>query len=310
MSLSVALLYAGGRVDKVRDPLLEVGVDVTVNSPDPYDHDAVVLDTPGPWIARHTLLSGDTPVLYRLRGNLWKARRHDRLGSVKTAIADTALLPRLDGVLTPDGRLDEMMRDRVGIDSTAPVGLPIAPTEWDDAEHVGDVLTMVTLTNLDYREKIAPLYRYAPAVERFCERHGGHWHICGDGVFEEGFAEAVGGLEHVSFDGFVDAKARVQAADVMLHLSDFDIAHPNAVLEGMAGNLPVVVNGFEGFEGNPETINAGSPAELLATLERLRDPSERRQHARRGQEYIREKHTHERIGNQARHFIEEVVASA
>lgn len=295
---NVALLYAGGRVDKLREPLKAVGCNVSVDPPDPYSYDCVVLDTPGPWIARHTMRSGDTPVLYRLRGNLWKARRGREGGilpRIQSAAADRVLLPRLDGIIAPDRRLAQLAADRSGGVPTPVAELPIRPGKWPVQTHRDNELRLLTLTNVDYWEKIKPIKEWAPLVEEHCQQHGGHWRICGDGNYENELGSWVAQHDHVSFEGYVDAESALDRANVLAHPSRFDIAYPNAILEGMASGLPVLTTDFEGFEPMPATLSVAK-YELGRTLEELLNPECRRDWQQRGIEHIQTYHRPTVIG--------------
>jgi len=82
-----------------------------------------------------------------------------------------------------------------------------------------------------------------------------------------------------------------------------DIQMPNAILEGVASNLPVVTTDFEPFVTNP-AVAPVSTAELPATLADLRDADRRERLAADAREYVSRKHHPHRIGHKYRSFLE------
>lgn len=300
--LSVALYFSGSRVWTLTEPLEAVGFTYTLEPEDPDAHDAVVLDSPGPEFLKHWLLT-ESPVYFRLRGNLWKEQREAGNDGVTQLLKDKTLYPRIDGVLAPDERLAGRWMKRVGRPTPAVIRLPCEPSDWPTANHSDTEIRALTLTNCDYEQKIAPLCRYATAVDDVLHRIGGYWSICGDGAYASEVRAATRGLAHVNVRGYQDNREMLREHNLMLHLSDFDIQHPNAVLEGVASGLPVVVNGFEGFADSPLVTQCPSEMELRKRLFQYADPAQRLSVTRKRRETLRAHHTPQRIGDQLRQVI-------
>lgn len=300
--VSVALYFSGSRSWTLTEPLEAAGISYDLAPEDPDAHDAVVLDSPGPEFLKHWLLT-DSPVYFRLRGNLWKEHRQNGSDGLTQLLKDRTLYPRIDGVLAPDKRLAERWTERVGRPRPAVIPLPCESSDWPTVEHTETEIQALTLTNCDYEQKITPLCRYATAVDDVLDRIGGYWSICGDGEYASEVRAATRGLAHVDFRGYQDNREMLREHNLMLHLSDFDIQHPNAVLEGVASRLPVLVNGFEGFADSPLVTQCPTEMALRKRLFQYADPAQRTSVARQRRESLRAHHRPERIGDQLRQVI-------
>lgn len=295
----VGLLWAGGRERLMVEPLEAVGVDVTVNPPYPAALDVAVIDRPGGTILREAKRS--CPIVYRLRGNYWREQAERRGGSVRSWLSKQFVWPRLDAILALDSRQEQLATRRTGVRSGS-VPLPIDTDEWATNTHRGQSLTLLTLTNMDYRAKIEPLLEWIPVVAAWCTHHDSEWLVCGDGSHADAVARACERHSGVSYQGFVDPKPHLGDADVLLHPSQFDIRAPNAILEGMAAGLPVVVSEFEGFRGHSRYIGAGTGS-LRSTLGQLQDPATRAEVGAGNRAYVEAVHDPERIGRALRRFL-------
>lgn len=302
--ISVAICYPGGRLDKLTIPMEAAGLDVTVAPDDPHDHDVIMLDMPGSSMLRPLLDSDETPVVYRIRGNLWRASNYWTLGELKSQFSDRVLFPRLDGAVPADSHLESEFRNRTGNTTTDAIGLAVQPEQWPSVEHTDDELRLVTLTNADYHGKVDPIVERVGVVDDVLAETGGQWVIGGDGRFEDELAAATADADHVEYRGFIDAEAWLSRSNVLFHPSEFDIQVPNAILEGMASGLPVVTTAFPPFAEHRRLRSPRSHGELRNTLETMRDPDIRQQEADRNLAYVRDEHSPEAIGRQYRQFFE------
>lgn len=304
-SPTVAMLNPSGRAEKIAEPLRTVGVRVSISPTDPWDHDFVFMDIPGFRMAKTIAdAPSDANVLYRIRGNVWRAFRHGGLGRVKRWTMSNVIFPRLDGAIAADPYLEYLWHDRTGHTRTDVVGLPITAEEWPSATHTGHELRLATLTNCNYPGKVDPICNVAPIVDKWLEAHGGQWIIGGEGEYEGVLAAAVEELSHVHFGGYLDAKDTLAQANVMLHPSEFDIQLPNAILEGMASKLPVVTTAFQPFNEHDRLLSVGTAVGLQQTLDRLQSPEVRAEEGEKNRRYVAEHHTPEHIGEQFASFFE------
>ena len=302
--LRVAVTHPSGRVDKITAPMRAAGLDVTVAPEAPRDHDVIFMDTPGKAMAVSALRRDPTPVVWRIRGNVWRASQYWTLGHLKSEVSDRVLFPALDGAIPCDQYLETEFQNRSGNTSTHAIGLPIRPAEWPTVTHTDRDLRLLTLTNADYRGKVDPIVQRVGLVDDLLAETGGHWLIGGDGRFEDALAAATADAAHVTYGGYLDAAAELAAANVLFHPSTFDIQLPNAVLEGMASHLPVVTTPFPPFDAHRRLRTPRSDGELVELLRGLTDPERRREEADRNVAHAREHHDPEQLGHQYRRFLE------
>lgn len=305
--LSVAVLYPGGREDKVLKPLRASPMDIHVEPADPDAHDVILLDQPRFRLGTEVFQHPDTPIAYRVRGNLWKEMDIWRFGRSKKFVAENFLYPRLDAAVAVDERLAGIFAEKTGLSKCYTAGLPKDISNWTPATHESPALQLITLTNLNYNQKLAPLKRFVPVVDDWLNRHEGHWRICGEGLHEETFAEFCAEFDHVSFEGFVDPHEYLPTMDAMLHISEFD-AWPNAILEGMASRLPVLTNDFAAFrwDHTPNLI-CDEPRHLCQRLDALRDPDERRRIGKESRQYVAQYHEPARVGREWQEVFQQLV---
>ncbi|MDB2293719.1 glycosyltransferase [Halorubrum ezzemoulense] len=306
---SVAICYPSpDRVDKVARPLRAAGVDVTIEPADAHSRDVIVMDTPGARMIDPLLRADDdTAVVWRLRGNTWRASRYWRLGALKSAVSTRWLFPRLDGAVPAGSHLASEFQARTQTTATDAIGLPIDPDAWPEPDHTDETLRLVTLTNADYRGKVDPIVERVGLVNDLLAKTGGEWLIGGDGRFEDALADACRDATHVRYGGFIDAEAALADANVLFHPSEFDIQVPNAVLEGMASGLPVVATPFPPFVDHRRIRTPRSDGELVELLRGLVDPGLRAAEGERNVAYARDAHDPETLGEQYRRFFAEVT---
>lgn len=302
--LRVAITHASGRVDKVAAPLRASSMELSVSPDAPREHDVILLDMPGKSMLTELLRRDDTPVVYRIRGNLWRAAQYWTLGKLKSELSDRVLFPALDAAVPADQYLETEFRNRSGNTATSAIGLPIRPTEWPTVSHTDRDLRLLTLTNADYLGKVEPIIGCVGLVNETLAKTGGTWTIGGDGRFADRLASATAGMEHVSYEGFIDASGALADANVLFHPSEFDIQTPNAILEGMASHLPVVTSAYPPFVAHERYLSPRSDDALVETLRDLRKPTRRRLEGDRNVQYVREQHSPATIGQQYRRFFE------
>jgi glycosyltransferase involved in cell wall biosynthesis len=305
--ISVAVLYPGGREDKVLEPLRASPMEISVEPADPASHDVILLDQPRRNLAKAVFRYGDTPVVYRVRGNLWKEMDIWRFGRSKKLVATNFLYPRLDAAVAVDERLAGIFAEKTGLSKCYTAGLPKDISNWTPATHESRDLQLITLSNFNYRQKINPLKRYVPVVNDFLDRHEGHWRICGEGIHDETFAEFCAEFPHVTFEGYVDPHEYLPSMDAMIHVSEFD-AWPNAILEGLASRLPVLTNNFGAFRwDHTPNLLCDEPRDLCLKLKSLQDPDKRRHIGKQGRQYVADDHDPETIGRQWQEVFEQLL---
>lgn len=286
MSVGIAE-YPESRECTVTDPLESVGVEVT--------HELGNSDVILCGRRRATLLKHRKPVYYRIRGDLWTERETTR----RTKLLDAISWRLFDGVIAPGPHLAKIVEHHTPFDLIPVVPLPVDPTAWPTTSHTGREVRLLTLTNADYMEKVEPLTARMQAIERWCEEHNGEWCIAGDGKHMTKLARAASNYAHVRYIGYVDPETWLDRANVLLHFSEMDTAAPNAILEGMASDLPVVTNDFCAFESVP-TLSTATEWELRTMLDKLSDSSYRNERAQIQREYIRKHHLPKVVGEQLR----------
>jgi len=305
--VSTVAVLGGPRCREIRTPLEAVDVDVVE---DTRDADATIVFSPG-WTLARTLGSrlagrGSGPLVYRLSGEYWTAMFELRAGHER-AWLNTRLFGNVDGCLTPDHRLDRIWRARTGNTSTAIARLPIRPEEWPDVRHESSTLRCLSLFSFDSRGKCRPLDEWIPAVEEYLATAGGVWWLAGDGRYADRIARRCSDCAHVEYVGYVDAATWLERANVLLHPSGMDIGAPNAVLEGLASGLPVVVADTRAFQDCPPPVRRASVGDLPAVLSALTDPAARERTGRAGQAFVSWGHDPARIGDHIVTFLTALV---
>lgn len=295
----IALHFQSDRHATIQDPLEAVGIETARNPSEYSAFDAVICGSPG-LLSSH--LRFDGPVVYRLRGNLWE-ERSGHLEKPRSWVKDKLFSRLCDGVLTPDERLDQLLRGRTSVGRTHVVGLPIDRHDWPAVEHTDDEIRAVTLTNFDYEKKVQPLYRYTATADGWLSQHPGRWVVCGDGEYSEEFADHAAGLDNIDYRGYQPAADVLATSNVMIHPSNMDIQTPNAILEGIASNLPVITSDTRPFRGN-KAVLATSQRDFPKALSAMTDPGERQAMADYGWQHIKTHHTQSTIGHKIRSFIE------
>jgi glycosyltransferase involved in cell wall biosynthesis len=305
--INVAVRHLGGRADKLMTPLKASTLNVDVDPGGISNYDVLMLDQPRYKLAKEVATNRDVPTAYRVRGNIWKEMDIWRFGRTKKFVAENFIYPELDGAVAVDNRLANIFNAKTGVSPVGSAGLAKDLDEWADAEHKTSELELITLSNFNYKQKVGPLKAYIPVINEFLKENGGHWYICGEGIYDDDFAEVCEDFPHVSFEGYIDPHEYLPNADAMIHVSEFD-AYPNAVLEGYASNLPVLTNSFIAFQREyAPNITHAAPVEMVETLRQLEQPEYRRELGQQGKQYIREYHTPEYVGKQYERYFRTLV---
>lgn len=307
--VSVAILYPGNRVDKMAVPLKASQMDVAIEPYDAYSRDIVVVDNADRHLFREVVKNRcyNSTLVYRMRGDVFHELSLWNMNPAKKWAARNCVLPNVDGVIAVTERLAEKYTAVTGVQPTASAGLWKRVAEWPTVSHSDDELRIVTLTNPNYWQKVTPLAIWAETVEAVLAETGGHWHICGDGTHADRLDSALDGYEHVSFVGYVDAKAKIANSNLMIHASNLD-GSPNAILEGLASQLPVITNDWVEFEqhGGPLDV-MHSQAELRQTLSKFANPHRRQRVGETAKKYMEVNHTPEAIAQDYERYVMELL---
>ncbi|WP_161607156.1 glycosyltransferase [Halovivax asiaticus] len=292
------------------EPLQHTVMDVSVEPDDAYERDIVICDNADRDLAKEVLKKPfhNAALVYRMRGDVFHELDLWPIHWSKQWIAENIILPNVDGVVAVSDRLADKYRHETGLQAVGSAGLCKRVDEWPAVSHEGEELNIVTLTNMNYWEKIRPIVSWAEPVNAVLSEVGGHWRVCGEGNHDDRLADELASYSHVSYEGWVNADDVLQESNLMLHPSLLD-GQPNSVLEGMASNLPVVTNDFEAFTEFPGPLCVASSAvELKDYLRTFTDPNERQNKGRDCREYIQTSHSPEAIAEQYELFCQNVLA--
>lgn len=308
--ISVAILYPGNRVDKMQVPLEATEMTVETNPSDAYEFDIALIDNADRDLIWPVLRSpiSHAKVIYRMRGDLYRELELWDMPRWKKWIATRVVVANVDGAICANSILAEKVQRVSGVSSAGVAGLAKRVDDYPRVQHRETSLRIITLTNANYRRKIQPLIDYAPVVNDVLSAIGGRWHIYGQGEHADRLNHALRDFDHVEFLGYTDQpKAALADSNLMLHLSNLD-AMPNAMLEGMASNLPVITNDFEAFEAyNGPIHRIGSEKQLLGALRKAQAPPWREHHGQRGRQFVAQYHTPEAVGQQYVDYFKQIL---
>lgn len=312
------LLIGSNRLDKLIGPLSSIGI-TCVHKNDyasrSSDLNAVVTDIPGTSLLKGSYLSSryDCGLIYRMRGDYWQEiRTNSHFTGVRTVLANNVLFRLCDAICTPDAFLQKKVRTETNFagDITS-ISIPKDVSDFPPVKHTNTSRNILTLTNFDYKEKIEPLYEFLDAAEAALMDYDATWYIAGNGEFATEFRRRVVDYDHVEYAGFVEPIKYLRSSAVLVHISGFDIAIPNAILEGMAAALPVIVNDHEPFLENKRAKVVNTPAEFRNEIEKLlNDPHLRSRIGEENRDYVRRNHSPEKIGEEFRNVISSVSSNS
>lgn len=297
-----AVLSQSNRTWQIEAALAQTPIEYEIDPDDPWEFDVLVIETPDRDMLQHVTTGKfkDTTTVFRMRGDpYWGIHHwHDHpFPPVRKAKTYLALkqLEWVDCCFPIAKHQAETYRTKTG-NPTRIVQLSREVDNWPTITHTDHELRILSLTNCDYPTKIKPLIEYAPAINTVLGDIGGQMVIGGDGRYADRLQNAVEGLEHVSYPGYVDARARLKSANLMLHLSEFD-AFAGAILEGFASHIPVVTTDHPAFT-NPEypTDTIDSETELRQTLRAYATPEKRTASADAGMQCVKTRYSHDQLG--------------
>jgi glycosyltransferase involved in cell wall biosynthesis len=309
--ISVAVIYPGGRLEKMSVPLQTTDMDVAINPDHPYERDIVIADNAdyrlGFEVWKNKVTS--STLVYRMRGDVYDVWDFQDVNPVKHELAKW-VLTQVDGIIALGEWLADKAHRRTGV-PTSMADMWIDPTLFPNATHTDYELRGVTLTNADYIRKIWPILEWAPIVERVLDDVGGEWRVFGDGRHEESLRRGLAGYSHVHFGGFTNTpKQQLAWANVMLHPSNLE-SQGNAILEGMASGLPVIASDFIAFQ---ELQDRDAPIQLASVGDGLReqlidvaDPANR--HSTPGPRYCELNFAPEIVGRQYERFFRRLLSN-
>lgn len=306
--ISVAVVYPGGRSDRITKPLFNTDMDVAVEPSDTYDRDIVMLDNADIHMWKPIVKSRNrnTKVIYRIRGDMLRAYREMNMTPYKYYIAKS-LIGKVDGAVSIEKVLAERFTRTTGVSPVGLASLCKDPNNWPSVAHFDEELRCITLTNANYMGKIQPLIEYAPIVNNFFKENSGYWTIYGKGNKEGYLADNLADYENVHYKGHTDKpKAALSRSNLMLHFSQFD-SMPNAILEGMACNLPVITNPYSVFSWYGKPLVVRQQSELADTLSLATRPGWRVERGHQGLSHLRTYHTSGQVGKQYVSFFRRVL---
>jgi len=296
-NISVAVLHPSERGENLINPLKATDMAVAVDPEKPYQRDIVVVDTPDRGMAKEVLKKPfhGSKVVFRMRGDPFFGLHEWIDNPLKRWFAKNIVIKQVDGCITITPHHAHLFEQKTGIRSG--VGeLPAYPDHWPDTNHTDSELRILTLTNPVYLPKIQPLIEAAPVVNEVLADVGDHWRIGGRGNHADYLADSLAGFEHVSFGGYLDAEEALDWANCMVHLSNLD-GWPNAIMEGMCSQLPVLTNDHYAFtdKDRPNTV-CPSRTVLRNELRRYTHPERRQSHGYIGEDYVTHHHNDETVG--------------
>lgn len=304
--MKIAIISPGDRTDRITVPFDSIGLDYELNPDKLRKYPVIICDTPDRHMFKAQVkneILGNT-LLYRMRGDPIFAIKEWVDKGVKRKVIHKYMLPRVDGCIPITPHQTDLYNEHTGVECKE-VPLPKDPSNWDSCRHTDSELRIVTLTNATYWPKIQPLFEIGELVNDFLSIAGGYWKI---GSWNDGYLQYLktnlGRLDNIEVVHQMDAHEELSKANCMIHYSNFD-AYPNAILEGHASRLPVLVNDYEAFtwHNSPVMINK-TLTELHRNLHRLRKPELREHYGQKGIEYVKEKHSPEYVGKRFKEAIE------
>lgn len=300
--ISVAIMYTGGRAEKMIVPLQATEMEVDIEPDHPWTYDVMLLDNADRYmvwpVIRKNWPTTDTKVVYRMRGNVYEELARWDMNPFKEHLAKL-VLANADGFICVNEGMATIASRRAKIEPVGVAGLAKRLDEWPTVNHTAGDIHGITLTNNDYIEKAEPLVRYGQIVDEFFDEHGGHWDIYGEGLHSEWLTYATDQFDHIDYVGYTETPdVTIAKYNVMFHFSELD-ALPNSILEGLASNLPVITNDFYAFTESPAPLEiVHDRSHLLETLNRLQVPETRQAIGADGRSYIGEYHTPDYVGEQ------------
>lgn len=308
--MNIAIYNPSGRIDKMTKPFDKVGISYTINPKNIFKYDIILLDIPDKNLFLQ-LIKGKvtkTPIIYRMRGDVFKVLSYDETGSIKHYIALNYVLKYLDGIIAVNKVTEEIVKDNYPNMFTTAIQLPINSNKWPKIKHKHKKLRFITLTNVYYRPKIKPLIKYAYNINKWLIKNNSVWYIYGNNdKYNTDITSKLNSYSNINFKGETDkVKDKIKQSNAMIHITGQD-AFPNAVLEGLASNLPVITNNFKAFTSINSPVISISPNEVNETFNKLKNPNYREHLGNKGIKYVKKHNNTEKIGEEYKNYFKEVL---
>lgn len=294
--MSIAIISPGDRTHIITNPLDTTDIIYEVNPQKPRNFDFVICDTPDRSMLKEVLKHKfrNNILLFRMRGDPYWGINEWMDSKIKQKIA-LEMLSHVDGCVAIAHHQAKKYWEKTKI-PTEIVQIGKEVTEWPHRNHSEDYLKILTLTNAMYPNKVNPIIDIIPEINQFLKNNGGIWNICGNGKYEDTLEKATRETENVNFLGYQNAYNQLSRSNLYLHPSDFD-SYANAILEGMASNLPVIASNHPSFVNPDWPIDIFSDSyELEKYLKRYRHPKERTYAGRHNHNWVIRNASLEEIG--------------
>lgn len=301
-------LIGGNRLNKIRGPLEKVGINCAIplkfRELLKHEYDIIIVDIAGfrillGWVNK--ILHGSI-LVYRARGDFTK-----EINVFKKFLISLIIKNTCDAIIFVSHFLKKrFFEERIVVKCMEVVEIPKDVEKYaskSELLHHNSNFVVVTLTNFDYFDKIKILVEYLKPVDTFLSEIGGKWYIAGKGKYVEYFKKKSESFENVEYVGFIDPRGLLSKAKVMLHLSELE-SLPNAILEGMAARLPVIVNDYEPLKKIGYVVVVRNEKELIDWLGKFyENPALRRKYGLKGYKYAKTKHNKIAIGKKWRSVL-------
>ncbi len=306
--IQVAVMYPGGRADRLTVPLCASNMDVSIEPKDPYSHDIVMLDNADKWIwvpvfrSRNT----DAKVIYRIRGDMLRAYIEMNRTKLKYHMAKR-MIGWVDGAVSIEPILGRQFERITGVSPVGYASLAKRLDNWPTVNHTNKSLRAISLTNANYFDKIQPIIDFVGVIDDYFADNPGYWRIYGKGQYSDYLHESLYKYENVEYCGYTEnVFSELKASNIMFHFSRFD-SLPNAILEGMASNLPVVANPYPVFQEYGYPLLIRNRTNIRALLNRMQEPSFRERYGQAGMDTIKYEHNPRTVGYQYAEFFKEIL---
>ncbi len=306
--IQVAVMYPGGRSDRLTVPLCASNMDVSIEPSDPYEHDIVMLDNADKWIWVPVVQSRNTDakVIYRIRGDMLRAYIEMNRTKLKYHMAKR-MIGRVDGAVSIEPILGRQFENATGVSPVGYASLAKRLDNWPNVNHTNRSLRAISLTNANYFDKIQPIVDYAGVIDDYFSENPGYWRIYGKGQYSDYLHEHIAGFDNVEYCGYTENVAEeLGMSNIMFHFSRFD-SLPNAILEGMASNLPVITNPYPVFQEYGYPLIIRNRTNIRAMLNRMHNPSFRERYGGAGMNMVEYKHSPGRVGYQYAEFFKKIL---
>jgi glycosyltransferase involved in cell wall biosynthesis len=206
------------------------------------------------WRSRLILQLGGDPIAVPrslLHEQMRERRYLDAIRVYARILLARILLRHIDGCICASNELLLQVRQYTGRDLEAIVVPPVfRPAAIPRTNHNGPIRQLLTVTNLNYREKFEGVVSALEGIALFAagRKQPVHYHIVGGGRFLEQLREYVQRQNWpnliIHLAGFVDNVSKWYGeADVLVYFSTLD-AWPNVLVEGQCHGLAIIANDY------------------------------------------------------------------